>query len=230
MTTTDLGRRTLDQRVAASLTGFGFGGIVCIVLILASVLVAVPVAALLVLLWVWLSYTPLGDVGLKRPKSWFGAIVVGIVVGVGLKLLMKSVVQPYFGAPAANAAFQYLHGDLNAFLIEVPQLIVLVGFAEELVFRGYLINRIQALLGRSAGAGVAAVLITAAIFGPLHYFLQGFYGALQATILGVLFAGAYLLNGQRLASLIVAHAAFDIFAFWIIYAGMEEKFAHLVFP
>ena len=223
-------RSGLDRRVAASLEGFGVGGALSLILILAAVLVAIPLAAVLVLLWAWLSYTPLREIGLKRPKSWLGVLVIGVAVGIGLKLLMKSVLLPYLGAPAINPAFHDLQGDLNRFLIEVPQLIVFAGFAEELVFRGYLISRLQTLMGRSMLAGIGAVLITAAIFGPLHYVMQGYWGALQATIIGILFAGAYLLNGQRLWLLIVAHAAFDVFAFWIIYAGMEEKVAHLVFP
>ncbi|MBI1210056.1 MAG: CPBP family intramembrane metalloprotease [Alphaproteobacteria bacterium] len=224
------GRLTIDQRVARSLKGFGLGGTLSLILVLGSVLIGVPIAALIVLVWAWLSYTPLSEIGLKRPKSWLGALVVGVVVGIGLKLLMKSVLLPYLGAPPTNAAFHSYQGDLRGFLIEVPQLIVLVGFAEELVFRGYLINRLQAVFGTSAVAGIAAVIVSAAIFGPLHYFMQGYWGALQATIIGIVFAGAYLLNGQRLWSLIFAHSAFDIFAFWIIYAGMEENFAHLVFP
>jgi membrane protease YdiL (CAAX protease family) len=228
--TADSERLTIDQRVAASLKGFGVGGVLSLILILAAVLVGIPIAAVLVLLWAWLSYTPLREIGLKRPQSWLGVIVVGVIAGVGLKLLMKSVVLPYLGAPATNPAFQDLHGDLDRFLIEIPQLIVLAGFCEELVFRGYLINRIQAMLGTSVATGIVAVFVTAAIFGPLHYFMQGYWGALQAAIIGIIFAGAYLLNGQRLWSLIVAHGAFDVFAFWIIYAGMEEKVAHLVFP
>lgn len=227
---TDTDRLTIDQRVAASLKGFGAGGVLSLILILAAVLVAIPLAGVLVLLWAWLSYTPLREIGLKRPNSWLGVIVIGVIVGVGLKLLMKSVVLPYLGAPPTNAAFHDLQGDFDRFLIEIPQLIIFAGFCEELIFRGYLINRIQAWLGASATSGIVAVLLTAAIFGPLHYFMQGYWGALQATVVGILFAGAYLLNGQRLWSLIVAHGAFDVFAFWIIYAGMEEKFAHLVFP
>lgn len=223
-------RPTIDQRVAASLKGFGVGGVLSLVLILAAVLVAIPLAAVLVLLWAWLSYTPLREIGLKRPHSWIGVIVIGVVAGVGLKLLMKSVVLPYLGAPAINPAFHDLQGDFDRFLIEIPQLIIFAGFCEELLFRGYLINRIQAALGTTVTSGIIAVLLTAAIFGPLHYVMQGYWGALQATIVGIVFAGAYLLNGQRLWSLIVAHGAFDVFAFWIIYAGMEERFAHLVFP
>lgn len=223
-------RLSVDQRVAASLKGFGLGGILSLVLVLAAVLAAMPIAMVVVLVWAWLSYTPLRDIGLKRPKSWLGVIVVGVVAGVGLKLLMKSVLLPYLGAPPTNPALHGLQGDFNQFMIEVPQLIVFAGFAEELIFRGYLINRLQAVLGTSFLAGVAAIVVTASIFGPLHYFGQGYWGALQATIVGIIFAATYLLNGQRLWSLIVAHSAFDIFAFWIVYAGMEEKFAHLVFP
>lgn len=227
---TETERSTIDQRVAASLTGFGAGGVLSLLLILGGVTVGMPIAGALVLLWAWLSYTPLRELGLKRPRSWLGVIVVGVIAGVGLKLLMKSVVLPYLGAPPTNPAYHELQGDFDRFLIEIPQLIIFAGFCEELVFRGYLINRLQAWMGTSVVSGAAAVLITAAIFGPLHFFMQGYWGALQATIVGILFAGTYLLNGQRLWSLIVAHGAFDVFAFWIIYAGMEEKFAHLVFP
>jgi len=61
--TADVERSTLDQRVAASLKGFGFGGIASLVLILAAVLAAVPLAAVFVLVWAWLSYTPFGELG-----------------------------------------------------------------------------------------------------------------------------------------------------------------------
>src|SRR5262249_53340199 len=114
-------------------------------------------------------------------------------------------------------------------LVQVPQMIVLAGFAEEIVFRGFLINRLQVLLGRGFSSSVLIVAITAGIFGPAHYFTQGFFGALQGTIVGILFATAYLLNGQRLWSLIVAHATFDVFAIYLIYAGLEERVAHAVF-
>src|SRR5262249_30913101 len=41
----DINRATIDQRVAASLAGFGVGGVLSLVLILAAVLVAIPLAA-----------------------------------------------------------------------------------------------------------------------------------------------------------------------------------------
>jgi len=157
-------------------------------------------------------------------------LAIGIAAGIVLKLAMKAVVIPYFGGTAMAPIYQHLRGDLNAFLIEVPQMIILAGLAEEIVFRGFLINRLQALLGTSTASGILIVLVTAGIFGPLHYMTQGFFGALQATMIGVLFASAYLLNGQRLWSLIVAHATFDVVSIYLIYAGLEEKVAHWIFP
>jgi membrane protease YdiL (CAAX protease family) len=227
---TEAVRLTIDQRVATSLKGFGFLGSIAFLVIAGGALLAPFIAAVLILIWAWLSYTPLAEIGLKRPKSWISTIVIGIVAGVAFKLLLKSIVLPYFGAPETNAAFQFLHGNTREFWNWIPQLIVLVGFSEELLFRGYLLNRLTLIFGQSAAAKVLMVLISAFLFGIAHWSMQSFWGSFQAGIVGLAFASAYLLNGQRLWSLIVAHAAFDIFAFWIIYAGMEEKFAHLVFP
>lgn len=227
---TDVVRKTIDERVAARLKGFGALGIVAFVLIVVAALAAPFIAAIFILIWAWLSYTPVAEIGLKRPKSWVSAILIGAICGVALKLVLKSVVLPYLGAPETNAAFQFLRGNTQEFLTWIPQLIVLVGFSEELLFRGYLLNRLMLIFGQSAGSKVLVMLISAFLFGIAHWSMQSFWGSLQAAIVGVVFASAYLLNGQRLWSLIAAHAAFDIFAFWIIYAGLEEKFAHLVFP
>jgi CAAX protease family protein len=219
-----------DLRTAAKLRGMGPLGATIAFLVFASVLVGPPIAAVFVFLWIWLSRTPVAEIGLKRPGSWLGVLAVGIAGGIALKLAMKAVVLPYFGAPPTAPIYQNLHGDLNAFLIEVPQMIILAGFAEEIVFRGFLINRLQVLLGKSFGSTALMVLITAGIFGPAHYISQGFFGALQGTIVGIVFATVYLSNGQRLWSLIVAHATFDVVAIYLIYAGLEERVAHAVFP
>jgi membrane protease YdiL (CAAX protease family) len=219
-----------DLRTAAALRGTGGVAIAAVLFIIVSLAVGPPVSALFVFVWLWLSRTPVADIGLKRPGSWLGVLAVGVVSGAALKFAMKAVVLPYFGAPASAPIMQELHGNLNAFLIEVPQMIILAGFAEEIVFRGFFINRLQAWLGTGPASGLLIVLITAGVFGPAHYLQQGFFGALQGTIVGVLFASAYLLNGRRLWSLIVAHATFDVLAIYFIYAGLEERVAHAVFP
>src|SRR5438045_3039014 len=82
-----------------SLRGFGPLGIIAFLVVLAGALVFMPIAAALILLWVWLSKTSLADVGLARPKNWIAGAVIGIALGVTLKFALKAVVLPLLAAP-----------------------------------------------------------------------------------------------------------------------------------
>jgi uncharacterized protein len=216
------------NRIGNGLAGTGSAGIIATIIILAGVIAGPPVAAVLVLLWLWVSRTPYADVGLKTPQSWAVVIVAGIIAGVALKLLMKAVVLPYFDAPAVNAAFQHLRA-LDTAIIESVAMIFLAGFAEEIVFRGFLLNRLQAFFGTSFFKRALMVLGSGLLFGVAHILGQGPWGVFQATLMGWLFATIYFMSGQRLWFLMIAHAAFDVAAVWIIYFGLEERIAHGVF-
>ncbi|MBL8780091.1 MAG: CPBP family intramembrane metalloprotease [Alphaproteobacteria bacterium] len=218
-----------DLRMAASLRAMGPLGATVAFLIVASVLLAPPIAAVFVFIWIWLSRTPFSEIGLARPGSWLGVLVLGVAAGVGAKLLMKAVVMPYFGAPPTNAMLAPLEGDMQAALIASAEMIVLAGFAEEVVFRGFLFNRLQTAFGTGWFARGLMILGVALFFGGLHYFGQGYFGALNATIMGFLFCVIYFLNKQRLWFLIVMHAAFDVCAVWLTALGIEEQVARSVF-
>src|SRR5205814_1896909 len=62
----------------------------------------------LVLVWAARSGTPWRAIGFVRPRSWVGTISAGVICGVVLKLFMKSVVMPLFGADAINHPYHYL--------------------------------------------------------------------------------------------------------------------------
>ena len=218
-----------DLRTATSLRAMGPLGATVAILIVASVLLAPPIAAVLVFLWVWLSRTPLREIGLVRPDSWLGVIVFGVIAGVGAMLLMKAVVMPYFGAPPTNPVLAPYIGNLDAALIGTVEMIILAGLAEEIVFRGFLFNRLQVAFGTGWFARALMIAGVALFFGGLHYFGQGYFGALNATIMGFLFCVIYFLNKQRLWFLIVMHSAFDVCAVWLTYLGIEEQVARSVF-
>ena len=67
-----------------------------------------------VLLWARATRTPWRALGFVRPASWPLTIAAGIAFGVALKIVMKSLVMPLFGAEPANPAFQYLVGNTAA--------------------------------------------------------------------------------------------------------------------
>src|SRR5436190_9122004 len=95
--------RSEQDRFAADLRGFGPLGLVAIAVILlpgntvrAGSLV-LPVSAMLVLAWRAASRTPWREIGYLRPRSWIGDMVLGVALGVTLKLLLKAVVMPLLG-------------------------------------------------------------------------------------------------------------------------------------
>jgi uncharacterized protein len=218
---------TQDDRIAMGLRGFGPLGIVAVVVIVASQLLA-PLSAVLVLIWAKLSRTPWYEIGYVRPRSWLGGLIVGSILGIGFKFIMKAIVMPLLGADSVNQTYHYLVGNSYAALAVVPLMIVTGGFGEETFFRGYLFERFGKLIGHGPGAKALTVLITSVVFASLHYFDQGLAGVQQATITGLVFGTVFAFTG-RLWSLMCAHAAFDLTAVAIIYAGLESSVAHMVF-
>ena len=217
-----------DDALAARLRGFGPLGVLSILAILAGNLVVAPLSAVLVLWWAQRSRTPWREIGFVRPASWVADLAVGICFGGASKLLMKAVVMPLFGADPINAAYHHLVGNTAALPGMLYAVVIGAGFGEETVFRGYLFERLGKLFGAGAGAKVAIVLLTSALFGLAHYPEQGLAGVQQAAVVGLVFGAIFAVTG-RIWMLIAAHAAFDVVAVAIIYWDLESEVAHLVF-
>ena len=217
-----------ENRFAARLRGFGPVGLIAIAIILAADFVHVPLSAVLVLVWRWLSKTPWRELGYVRPNSWFRDAAIGVIFGIALKLLMKVIVMPALGTPPTNQAYQFLIGNTTAALGMVVAVIVIAGFGEETFFRGYMFERLGKLLGSSVAAKVTIVIVTSALFAIPHYPDQGLPGVEQAAMTGLAFGSVYAVTG-RLFMPMVAHTFFDLTAIAIIYWNLEAKFARLIF-
>jgi membrane protease YdiL (CAAX protease family) len=216
-----------EDHVASSLRGFGPLGLLAVLLIVLTSVVK-PVSAILVLVWTWRSRTPWSDIGYARPKSFLGSLAVGTAFGCTLKLLLKSIVMPLFGAPATNPAYHYLVGNRAALPGIVLTMIVGAGFAEETLFRGYLFERLGKLFGAGTGAKASIILLTSVLFALGHYSDQGLPGVEQAMITGLAFGTTFAIT-RRIWMVMCAHAAFDLAAVAMIYWNLEAAVAHLVF-
>ena len=204
------------------LRGFGPLGIAAILVILGGNFLFPPLSALLVLAWASASETPWPELGFVRPKSWTKSILIGIAFGALFKLVMKALVMPLLGAPPINARYHYLAGNTAALPGMVLTLIIVAGFGEETVYRGYMFERLGKLLGNARRAKLAIVLITTTLFAAAHYPDQGIPGVEQAVFTGLAFGGIYAVTGE-LFMLMVAHAAFDLVALALIYWNLEAK-------
>jgi len=222
-----------EDRIAAALRGFGLLGLGAVAVIILSGnavigdMIAIPVGGLLALAWAWRSHTPLREIGYSKPESWLATLTVGLLVGIGLKLLMKSIVMPLLGADPINQAYSFLAGNTPLLPAAVWAMLV-AGFGEETVFRGYLFERLGKLFGTRTGARVWIVLVSSALFGLVHYSDQGLAGVQQATIVGLVFGTLFAMTG-RIWTVMFAHAAFDLTALALIYWNLESAVAHAIF-
>ena len=226
------GSPVYGNRLAVELRGFGIIGILAIVIIVLFGNIFIgkivfPLGAVLVLLWVRLSGTPWAAIGYVRPKSWLLSIAGGITLGITFKLFMKSVVMPLLGAEPVNQAYHYLAGN-NSMLPVAIWAMLMAGFGEETVFRGYLFERLGKLFGHGIWARTVIIWLTSILFGLGHYASQGWTGVEHALIFGLLFGTIYSITG-RIFMLMVAHAVFDLTALAIIYWDLETEVAHFFF-
>jgi membrane protease YdiL (CAAX protease family) len=217
-----------NDKSTARLRGFGPIGILAILIILGGNLIMPPLSAILVLIWVKISGTPWREIGYVRPRSWGKAIATGIVFGVALKFVMKAIVMPLFGAPPINQAYHFVTGNPAVIPMMIYTMIVIAGFGEETFYRGWMFERFGKLLGQSVFAKIAIVVITSILFASVHYPEQGIPGAEQALMTGLIFGSIFAVTG-RIFMLMIAHAAFDLTALWMIYCGLETRIAHLIF-
>lgn len=78
-------------------------------------------------------------------------------------------------------------------------------FAEELVMRAYLMDRLYRLLGSK----FLAVGLSAVMFGSYHLY-QGFWlGFVGASLTGIIL-GYYFIGTRRIFSLVFAHTAYNL--------------------
>jgi membrane protease YdiL (CAAX protease family) len=217
-----------DDRLAQRLRGLGPLGVAAWIAIPLGNLLFLPLSALLVLAWAWRSGTPWSALGLVRPRRWALTVALGIVLGVALKLLSKSILLPLLHADSINHTYHYLVGNRAAVPFTLYQLVIGAGFGEEVLFRGFFFERLGRLLGTSTAARAGALLLSSALFAVAHLADQGVMGASQALLTGMALGGLYLATGS-LALPMVTHAAFDLFSYWIIYFNLETRVAHLVF-
>ena len=174
---------------------------------------------------------PLRDLGLARPRSIPRTIVLGIVAGIVLlffsKLLLTPLMESLTGIPRDLSAFDYLRGDFAAWLALMPRIWIGAAIGEEIVFRGFLIGRLEAAFGgASRAATIAAVLLSSAVFGFAHAY-QGPTGMLITGILGLIFAIVYVAVGRNLWLNIVVHGAYDTLSLALVLTSLDRVFVEI---
>lgn len=116
---------------------------------------------------------------------------------------------------------QVAEGSLPHYLLWIGLSIFSAGFGEEMLFRGYFINRINDGLGKSLIATGLAILLPALLFGYGHMYYQGLRGLITTGMIGLTLGLLYVLYKRNLWPLIIAHAVVDSLVFSALFFNFD---------
>lgn len=151
----------------------------------------------------------LGPLGLVRPRRWWTVPVwvVGIfatfVIAQGLlSLALQAVAE----LPEPDLSrYDFIRGNPSAALLMMLLLPLTAAIPEEILYRGFLLGRVEVLAGNGRWATAAAILGQALVFGSVH-FQWGIGGVVFATVMGLVWGLAYVACGRNLWIVILAHS------------------------
>jgi membrane protease YdiL (CAAX protease family) len=196
------------------------------VVLLQGPLTYLGMLASLLLLWIAsrLRGARWGDFAVTRPENWVRTVFLGLGVALAVLIAVVIVINPIVGAltslaPRDMSMYGHLAGNLPNLIINVIAMWFTAGFLEELLWRGYLMNRLVGIFGRSTKLAWGISLVgSAVIFGLIHSF-QGPIGVIKTGAIGLVFGVCYLTVGRNLWPLVGAHALIDTLDFVTHYFG-----------
>jgi len=184
-------------------------------------------AVLVVLSVIYVFHRRRGDgwaeLGLARPRSWWKTLFLALPAAATV-MLLAGVFQTFVVAPLTSgqtadiSRFAALHGDLPKLLVTLVSIWLTAAFAEEVIYRGFLMGRLARLLGGGQRAWWAGLVLSSVAFGLLHLY-QGPAGILLTGFVGFLFGMVYLLFKRNLWVAILVHALVDTISLTAIYLG-----------
>jgi membrane protease YdiL (CAAX protease family) len=179
---------------------------------------------LLLLAWISLRVRGLRwrDVGLTRYRAWPVTIAIGVGLGLlaeGFQLLVtQPVLSKLLGKEPDLELFRMLTGNIKMTALFIALSWTLAAFGEEMFWRGYLMNRVADVGGRTRLAWLFSLIIVNMVFGVAHGY-QGWTGLIEEGISGLLLAWMYLRTGRNLSVPIIAHGLGDTIDMILIFLG-----------
>ena len=162
------------------------------------------------------------DLGLRVPKSWLRTLLWALALLVASELAGLLIIAPLaraaHWAPLNLSRFDGLRGDWQVLALWLLVAWTSAAVAEELVFRAFLMSRLQLLFGSKPPGIALTVIVQALSFGAAHFYL-GQRGMATAALLGLLYGVTYLRTGRNLPALMLAHGATDSLSLVALYLG-----------
>lgn len=138
--------------------------------------------------------------GLVWPESWLktaGWTILVFAAFLATAGTSSAIADTFTADIGTSGRFDFVEGNLVGYLTVMALVWTHGSFFEELLFRAFVISKLEIVLGRSRTASVVAVLVGAVFFGYRHYYYQGLHGAFVTGMIGLLFGLIYIWTGRR---------------------------------
>ncbi|RIK54140.1 MAG: hypothetical protein DCC59_05025 [Chloroflexi bacterium] len=201
-----------------------------ILFFLGLILIGIPPSTTIYLLFLgWLSLrlrnVSWRDLGLRRPERWDKTLLLGVGGGLLYFLLATwgtgPLIRNLFDAEKDLSVFDSMVGNLPMLLVWLDASWTLAAFGEEMLYRGYLQNRVEDLIPNPSLRFIVGALANALLFGLAHAY-QGWTGAATSVLFGLTASGIYWVNGRNLWACILFHGVFDTPGLMFIYFGLHQ--------
>lgn len=136
---------------------------------------------------------------------------LGIFVLATLAFIIASIVMANFSEIPESADlsdYAYMQNNLPMLLLTLLGVWIVSSFGEEIIYRAYLINHFLNMGFSGKSVNGLAVLVSAIIFGLVHY-EWGIMGMAQTTAMGLVLGAFYLKLNKSIWPLVLAHAYMD---------------------
>jgi membrane protease YdiL (CAAX protease family) len=165
------------------------------------------------------------EIGLRQPESWGHTLWIGVVscvLAIGVLGLFQFTLLNIIRIdlqPITDTMNDAIQGNLSSLLISIILAWTTISFAEEIVYRAFLMNWVVALLKNTGSAWKWALIINATVFGLAHY-AGGVLWMLETCLLGLIFGIAYVHTNRNLWVPIIAHGLFNTIRFIAMFTGV----------
>ena len=184
------------------------------------------IAALVIIgITIWLRGDGLIGLGFFPPANWGTTVLWSLLLGIAIQFASTLILEPFADkvthSTTDHSAFEGLRGNLRNFLFVLLLVWILVAFAEEIIFRGYVMGDMAELMGTSNAALTINLLVSSILFGLAHWY-QGRSGALSTGVIGVLLGILFIASDFNLWLPILTHGFIDTVGLFLIYINADK--------
>ena len=163
--------------------------------------------------------------GFQAQNNWYATVLLGFIIGTILAIVALGFIEPLAermtGQPHDISVVENIRDNFAALVQWLLIVWILVGFIEEIMYRGYLMTAFIDIFGASSLVITASLFFSSLVFGLSHYY-QGPSGAISATVVGFIIGLVFVFSELNLWLAILIHGFIDTVQLILIFYNKDR--------